>query len=736
MSDLTSGVVSTRAPRHFLGASTLGLALTCVVAPAESQTIAQGANNQGAMQLPNISVEAQDGSTSYKVDQPQSPKFTAPLLDTPKTVTIVPQEVIKDQGATSLADVLRSTPGITLGSGEGGNPIGDRPFIRGFDAMTDTFVDGLRDPASQTREVFNLEQVEVSKGPSSAYTGRGGTGGSINLVTKMPQNQNFTAGAVTLGTDHTKRAVGDVNYVIGDGVALRLNAMGHDGDVAGRDAAEVSRWGIAPSLAFGLNGPTRAKFSYYHLQTDDMPDYGVPWNPRTGRPVDVDRHNFYGLKNRDFQRTQTDSGTAQFEHDLTSNVTVRNTTRYSRSTNDYIVTNPDDSKQNVLNGLVWRSPKTRNSVNTALINQTDLYGTFTLGGFKNSFSTGIELSREQTGNRPYVVAAGSSTATNNCRIMGASAGFNCTSLFNPNPDDPWTGAITRSPTRTETTTTSASAYAFNTVELTEQWAVNGGLRLDRYKTEVKPTNLKNDSTFLNYQVGVVYKPVPYGAFYVSHGTSSNPSGENAGEGTLSLSATNQNIDPEENVSYEIGTKWELLNRKLLATGAIFRTEKTNARVNDPLGGSQLLVGDQRVDGFEVGLSGSITDAWKIFAGYTFLYSEIIDGGPQNTNEGKEFPNVPRHNFSVWTTYVPVEKLTVGGGALFMSKRYADPANLKSVPSFWRFDAMASYQVTDNVAVQLNVQNLTNETYYDKLHPAHFATIAPGRTALLTTSVKF
>ncbi len=723
----SSGVTSARASRHILSASTLGLALTCVAgAPAAAQTA-----GQGPTQLPSISVEGQDRS-GYMVDQPQSPKYTAPLLDTPKTVTIIPEELIKDQAATSLADVLRSTPGITLGSGEGGNPIGDRPFIRGFDAMTDTFIDGLRDPAGQSREVFNLEQVEISKGPGSAYTGRGATGGSLNLVTKTGQPQDFATGAVTLGTDRTKRAVGDVNRVIADGVALRLNAMVHDGGVAGRDAVEASRWGIAPSLALGLNGPTRATVSVYHLQTDGLPDFGVPFDPRTGRPVEVDRRNFYGLKDRDFQKTRTDSGTVQIEHDLNSRLTIRNTTRYSRSENDYIITNPDDSRQNVQNGMVWRSPKSRNSDNTALINQTDLFGTFTIAGFKNSFSTGFEASRENTRNRPYTVASGNS----NCRASGLGAPYNCTSLYHPNPDDPWTGAITRSATLTETTTTTLSAYAFDTIELSERWAVNAGLRFDSFRTKVTPTNLRNDSQFLNYQVGVAYKPLPNGTIYVSHGTSANPSGENSGEGTLSLSATNQNIDPEKNRSVELGTKWELLNRKLLLTSAVFRTEKTNARVNNPAGGDQILVGEQRVDGFEVGLAGSLTDAWKIFAGYTFLHSEIVDGGPAGTNKGKEFPNTPPHSFSLWTTYQPTEALTVGGGALYTARRYADGANLKMVPSYWRFDAMASYRVTEAINVQLNVQNLFNETYYDKLHPAHFATIAPGRTALLTTSVTF
>ena len=730
LSGALSGVKSARASRQILGASTLGLALS-FAAPAGAQTAAQN-SAQGATQLPSISVEGQGAADGYKVDQLQSPKYTAPLVDTPRSVTVIPQEVITERASTSLADILRTTPGITLGSGEGGNPIGDRPFIRGFDAMTDTFIDGMRDTAAQSREVFNLEQVEIAKGPGSAYTGRGATGGSLNLVTKTPKAQNFIAGSVALGTDMTKRVTGDVNRVVADGVALRLNAMFHDADVAGRKDVEVSRWGIAPSLTLGLNGPTRATFSYYHMQTDDIPDYGLPYDPRTGKPVDVPRDTFYGLKNRDFQKVTTDSGTIRLEHDLNSSFTIRNTTRYTWSENRYIVTNPDDTRGNVVRGLVWRSPKSRNADTWSLVNQTDLVGEFTAAGFKNSVATGIEFSRENTRNRGFAVPSGSST----CRTTGAGTGYNCTSLYTPNPDDPWRGVINPATTFTRTTTDTASAYAFDTIELSPQWSVNVGLRFDSYSTEVMPTNLKNDSRFLNYQLGVVYKPLPNGSIYVSHGTSSNPSGETAGEGAASLSATNANIDPERNRSFEVGTKWDLLNRKLSVTGAVFRIEKTNARVTNPLGGDQLLVGEQRVDGFEVGVQGSITDAWKVFAGYTFLDSEIVKGGPARVNEGKEFPNTAPHSFSLWSTYEPAKGVTVGGGAFYMGRRYGDAANTKEVPPFWRFDAMASYQVTENVNVQLNVQNIFNERYFDKPYTTHFATVAPGRSALLTTSFKF
>lgn len=708
-----------------------------------SAPVATAAAEEATVLLPPVSVQEKAAEGSYKQETVSSPKFTAPLLDTPRSVTIIPEIVIQQSGATSLSDVLRTTPGITLGSGEGGNPVGDRPFIRGFDAMTDTFVDGVRDTGSQSREVFNLESVEVSKGPGSSYTGRGSAGGSLNLVSKTPKAKDFGAASVTFGTDDTKRLTTDLNKTVTDTIAVRLNAMAHDADVAGRDEVTVSRWGVAPSITFGLGRPLRATLSYYHLSTDDMPDYGLPYNQATGKPVDVDRDTFYGLTNRDFRETTADTGTAQFEYDILQNLTVRNTTRYSRSTNDYIVTNPDDSAGNVARGYVWRSPKTRDSINRTLVNQTDLYGTANTGFLAHSFSAGAEFSREKTYNNPYAFTPAITRATNCNVTAGAASNYNCTTLNNPNPDDPWNGTVSKSPNFTRTRVESASAYVFDTLTITPQWSVNLGLRYDDYdvKAETQATGnnpLRNKTNFWNYQAGLVYKPVSNGSIYINYGTSSNPSGTDAGEGTQSVALNNRDLDPEDIKSYELGTKWELFQSKLMLTAAVFRNEKTNARVSTSTDStlSQELIGEQRVDGVELGASGSITEQWHVFGGYTYLDAEIVDDGPTASNDGKRFPNTPRHSFNLWSTYDVTTDITLGGGATYFSRRYGNAANTLYVPSFWRFDAMASYQVAENVGLRLNVLNLTNERYYDKPYTTHFATVAPGRSATLTASFSF
>ena len=710
-----------RGPTHLLAAS--AVALGTFALPAAAQQAAQPA------QLPPISVQGEKPAatdTGYKAEESASPKFTAPLLDTPKSVTVITKELIEDRGATSLTEVLRTTPGISLGAGEGGTAIGDRPFIRGFDAMTSTYIDGIRDTGAQSRDVFNLEQVEIVKGASSTFGGRGTTGGAINLISKSAKAEDFNAGSVTLGSDLTKRATVDVNRVIDNNIAFRINVMAHDAEVAGRDEVEITKYGIAPTVTFGLAKPTQLTLSYYHFQSEDLPDYGTPINPATGKPIDSLSENYYGLTNRDFRRTSYDGATAKVEHEFNDGLTLRNTTRYSYASNHYIVTQP--GTPNFATNTVTLSPRSRNADTQTLINQTDLQKEFETFGFKHTAITGVEISREESKNRGYVFSPATVTG----------------SLTNPNSSAA-AGTATPSTNFANTTIDTKAVYVVDTIALATQWDLNLGLRFDDYSTESIGRNnngafdITNKSDFINPQAGLVYKPLPNGSVYVAYSTSSNPSGGGGGEGggDGNLGTTNDTLKPEENVSYELGTKWDVLDRKLSLSAAVFRTDKKNAAVT---GASttveQLPIGKERVDGFEVGASGAITDAWKVFGGYTFLKSEILEDGPSSANEGKEFPNIAPHSISLWSTYDLSRDWTVGGGSVFTARRYSNAANTVKLPSYWRFDAMVAYKITEQVDIQLNVQNLLDEIYYDAPRGAAAAIVAPGRTALLTTNFKF
>ncbi|MFA5487918.1 MAG: TonB-dependent siderophore receptor [Candidimonas sp.] len=697
-------------------------------------------------------------NNAYDVKESASQKFTAPLVDTPKSVQIIPQEVIKDQAASSLTDVLRNTPGITFGAGEGGNPLGDRPFIRGYDAQASTFVDGMRDIGATSREVFNLEQVEVVKGSDGAYGGRGGAGGSINLISKTAKLGNFTNATLGVGTDNYYRGTIDSNWQLSDTSAFRLNGMYHKSDVAGRDMVNNKRWGIAPTFSFGLGTPTRITLGYYHLDTDDLPDSGIPYvfeRPRTNvvGPIDVDRNNFYGLSS-DYRKTTSDMATLGIEHDFNDKLTLRNTTRYTHSDQRYVWTQPDDTQGNVLNGLVWRRANTRDSAVRTIANQTELVGRAQTGALKHSFNVGIELSKETGRKDSLDIARGSGSGANNaCRFgPGPASGYNCTSLYDPNPRDPWvnTGSGDPSGSRTESETTTKSIYAFDTIEFNPQWQAGLGLRLDDYSTKFtnSPANgstvIRRNDTLLNYQAGLVYKPAENGSIYVSYATSSTPSNSDLGEGSGNglapgrggAGANADDMAPEKNRTAEIGTKWDLFNGNISLSAAVFRTDTTNARVT-LANGDYAMAGKKQVDGLELGISGAITPKWHVFGGYTHLRSKLKDNGEAGSaNDGNDFPNTPRNAFSIWSTYQPIAALTLGAGAYYVDKQFGDAANKLEIPSYWRFDAMAAYRFNKHISAQLNVLNLTDKGYYDKAYAAHYAGIAPGRSAILNLNLSY
>ncbi|MBH1999489.1 MAG: TonB-dependent receptor [Sphingomonadaceae bacterium] len=798
--------------------STSFLALSCVglfvsAAPAIAQNSDQTADETQGRKLGGVVVtDTAIDEQGYKVDKADSPKFTAPLVDTPRSITVIPASVIKDTASASLTEALRTVPGITLGAGEGGNPLGDRPFIRGFDSQASTYLDGVRDVGAQSREIFAIEQIEVVKGSDSTTGGRGGAGGSLNLVSKTPKADRFVAASGSLGNADYKRATIDINQPINEFIGVRLNAMWHDQDVAGRDAIWSKRWGVAPSIKLGLEGPTSLTISYYHLDTDELPDSGIPYlytignapagvtetGPAQdfttigGRQVSVPRGAYYGLKNRDFRKTKVDNFTIRAEHDF-GGVTLRNTSRYGRSTQGYVWTQPDDQQGNVANGQVWRRINSRYSETDGLLNQTDLFGEFAIGGIKNSFAASVEFSEEKAANGSYVnnATTGTAIATGTTAVGGrcgpaSLVRYNCTSIDNPNPNDPWVSYATDassvvSPitlaarkTFTLSKTTTKAASFFDTITLTDQLLINVGGRFDRYETSVSPgltatstanrTSFERQDDLWTYQAGIVFKPTESSSIYASTSTSATPPGSfiaNGSEGNA-LNTTSQALTDalkvEKTKSYEIGAKANLFGDSLALTLAAFRTETKNARATNDAG-TVAFIGERLIKGIEFGFNGNITPEWNVFGGYTYMDSEIVDGGftvtsgiaAPSVNTGKQFPNTPKHSLTAFTNYKVTPAFTLGGGAIYMSKVYGGYSDTRivsngavvitkelarMVPSYWRFDGNASYSFSDAINLQVNVNNVFNKRYYDKAYTAHYANQAAGRTAIATLNIKY
>ena len=699
---------------------------------------------------------------SLKVDKSANSKYVAPLLDTPKSVSVISKQLIEDTQVTTLSDALRTVPGITLGAGEGGNPNGDRPFIRGYNSESSMYVDGVRSASSQNREMFAVEQVEVTKGSASALGGAGSVGGSINMISKVAKNGDFLEGSVGAGTDNYQRITLDGNKDFGNGIAARVAVMGHKNEKAGQaDGAEYARVGIAPSITFGLDTPTRATLSYYYLKSDDTPDSGVPYwnssnNTATGKPLDVKQGVYYGWLDRDFQKQENQIGTIKLEHDLTDNLTISNTAVYSNSKNDYIWTQPDDSQKNIANGEVWRRANSRITDTNTFTDQLALTGKFNTGSFKHSFNVGAEYSDQESDKGSYTITSNSgkvitgSPTTGACSLgIGAASDYWCTDAFNPNSKDPWLGNIAANKAVTTTTAQTTSVYLLDSIEFTPQWLLDLGVRWDKFETELKTNatgeKIENDTDFFSYQAGLTFKPAENGSIYASFATSANPVGVDAGDGSeTAITAVNKDLDPEESRTFEIGTKWDLFNEKLNLTAAIFRTEKQNTRIsldaNTTTNG-----GASKVDGFELGLNGNITDKWAVSAGYTYLDSESTKNGvscrgttctDQTAYNGNVMPNVAKNSATLWTTYQVLPQLNLGVGAIAMDKVYGDLANTKYVPGYVRYDAMARYNVNKNVDLQLNVNNLSDERYFTKAFASHYATEAEGRSAVLSVNFKY
>lgn len=695
--------------------------------------------------LPAVTVKAAaESAAPIKTDKLDSPKFTQPLLDTPQTVQVVNKELLQQQGAATLMDALRNAPGITMQLGEGGNTAaGDSFFMRGFAASTNVFQDGVRDLGPVTRDVFNLEQVEIVKGPAGADNGRGATGGYINLVSKKPQADDFIAGTLSVGSASVVRATADFNRDLGDGMAVRINALASDGGVPGRDEVHKRVQGLAPSFAFGLGTPTRVIFQTQHLRQDGTPDGGVTTIGLDGfydadfaegggafgaTPAKVDASNFYGSVD-DYEKVEADMATVRIEHDFSKGVKLVNTARFGRAKIDRRLTSVGAVSASSTDPASWTVTRSRHAneqSNDILANQTNLSAELKTGSIKHALSGGIEFSHE----RQNVTSLALPTGT----TVPVSPVYDPDPHASVGPDMVYTGAYANG------RITTASAYLFDTITLNPTWQVLAGLRHERYRAETNradmvttngvavltPSAPSDSGSLTSWKLGVVYKPATNGSVYFAAANSYAPPGGSS----LTLSAPTSNpgadragFDPQETENLELGTKWEFFSGKLAVTAAAYRSVNRNETI-EVEDGVYSQDGERRVQGLEFGLVGQVTPAWQLSGGLTLMDSEVVEGSFEGTNaNGAPSRWTPKFAASVWTSYALNDKLTVGGGARYLSRqdRVTDPladldtSNMPSIPSYWMADLMASWAVHKNVSLQLNVQNVFDKEYIGTLN---------------------
>lgn len=700
--------------------------------------------------LPEVVIQGA-APAPYKPEVLSSPKRPQAIQDIPQTIQVVSEELMDDQGTRTLRDALRNVTGISFQAGEGNPPSGDQLKIRGFSARDDILVDGVRDAGVFFRDPFNTERIEVSKGPASAFAGRGSTGGTINQVSKLPtlkQKREIEAG---LGTDSLFRVAADINQPLEslNGAAFRLNLMSHQADQPGRDHVENRRFGIAPSLSFGLGTPTRINLSYLYTRQDNRPDSGLP-NARNfslrnsgygGGVAPVRYSNYYG-HSTDYQDLEAHQASFRIEHDFNDRVSVRNQLRYGYTHNDAIFSSPRFSPGNITtitpSTLAVGNQKPRDQTTDILINQTDLTFRFQTGSIRHHLVTGLEVSREDNENRRRLDANGPVTNLLDPQLRAAAR-------------IPYNG--TRAQLDLETT----ALYLSDIITLTPQWDINAGVRWDRVKTTVRALNdgtvpaysqlLSRTDREMSGNLGVVYRPVPALSLYAGYGSSFDPSGRAdivqlaGGNNNLPVTPEAFNLKPERTRSYEVGAKWNALDDALLLQTALFRTEKFNGRTPGLPGEPPVVLqGVQEVRGFELSASGRVTNRLNLFAGYTLQDSEVTKSN--NPLElGQTLDNTPRHSFSGWATYQLTEALSVGGGAQYVDTRKAIIRSsatgdlVTTVDDYWVFDAVALYQVSKDLKLRLNVYNLLDKKYIFELSSGQSI---PGaaRSAVLTAIYAF
>jgi catecholate siderophore receptor len=696
-----------------------------MLAVALSPSLALAAETGQTLETVTVEGDAPTRDT-YKTETTSIGKTKQQLRDIPQSITVVNQQLMQDQAAATLKDALRNVPGITFAAGEGGRT-GDQVVIRGFSAATDTYRDGMRDIGQYNRDAFNDEKVEVLKGASSMLFGRGSTGGVVNQVSKAPYLGNKLEGDLTIGTNDYQRVTADINQMTGDHSAVRLNLMDtHDG--SDRGAAKNERWGIAPSVAFGLGEPTTVVLSYMHQEENNVPDYGVPYNAATREPLSVDRSKFYGFDS-DYEKTSADIVTAKVTHDFGNGTELTNQLRYNRFWRDVSPTAPRlASTDTSATGLMRRSKPMRDGVDQSVNNQTDLTTRFTTGDIRHTLLTGLEMTYELSDTSRYALLNALPT----------------TSIGNPVSSTAYNTARYRS-SNTKFQASDIALYTMDTIELNRQWKAVLGTRFDRFEGDYNVRAFNSDGSLnsgnsydlsrtdnvWSWRSGLIWQPDMAQSYYFSYGTSFNPSGE-----TYALDKATAKVDPEKNRNIELGAKWDLLDGDASLRAALFRIEKTNERNTDPDDTTVVtLSGKRHTNGIEVEGSGRLTERWEIFAGVTFMDSKIDKAAPgQNSTTGKMPRYTPRATANIWTTYKFSDEITGGIGATYVGKRYANETNTLYLPAYTVGNAMLSYE-TKHYRLQLNLNNLTNKTYYDGAYTGH-ATVGTPREAQLTIGLKY
>jgi catecholate siderophore receptor len=702
-----------------------------------------------------IEVYGQPGAR-YKAVSSADLRRSADLASTPQTMTILTQTQLLDSGKTDLKEILEAQAGITLGTGENGNAFGDRYIIRGHEARSDVFVDGIRDPGMTTRESFATEQIEITKGPSSTFAGRGSTGGAVNGITKQAsRDYDFTILEGGLGTDEQHRLTMDSNVAVNDRFAVRTNLLHANEDVPDREPADRERLGGLVSTSYAATERLDLVADFYYLDAEDLPDLGSYFDQTKREPVeDIP---VYLQTQSDFLDTEVRTGTLKVGYELSDSLRVHNAARYGRTDNGYVTTGARGAVRHVTD------PEAPGAATMTLsghqgwqevdyfVDQLNVLWDASLGGLEHKIVVGLEYNDEKVKNGIYSLV---NTAPTNCLLPGrvppgsppgtvapAQPGYcalDGTGRPVPNINTLLGREVTRGDVDSDYHIETTSAYLMDTVDFNERWTGFFGVRFDHFDydnvvvSQGVPTEFEYGDGFWNGHVGIVRHIGKDGNVYVTYSTATNINGGESDVGGScgygGLCGTPDQVDrsdPEQTQNYEIGTKWSLFDDRVLATAAVFRMDKTDVMESvgnayDTLG--TLNTGENRVEGVEFSLTGNVSEKLSAQFGAAFMQSEVEESFVE-ANEGLVLSNFADDSVYLQLRYQPTPTIAFGGAVTYKSKMYGgqpdtaagyDAVNRRYsvvVPSYEVYDLFFNYYPTDRINVRVNVNNVLDEEYW-------------------------
>lgn len=734
-----------------------------------SALLADGIDKNATIQTIDVQGAIEVELPRYQPSVSKTAKTGQQVHDVAQAITVVTKELLHDKSEFTLKEALSNVSGLTFNAAEGGR-IGDNMNLRGFYTFGDLYLDGIRDVSQYNRDTFNLESVDVLRGGAAMLFGRGQAGGVINQVSKDAEDEEFGKLSMTLGTNDYKRASVDINTKLGETTAFRLNVMGMDGGSTREDVRNETL-GIAPSITFGLNTDNEFSVSHMYMNTHITPDYGVPFNSLTKRPIDVPKEQFFGFTD-DYEDNRVNITTGSYTHTFSKDTKLRSVIRHADYLRDnwatvpsYVAATDSVNRRTAGNGATERTDTWQNDFTTK----------FEALGMKHEMLIGSEyLKEKQTRwshdglaaafpNIPLASSAANglppaptngqrAQASNGVYYQYATTGTRWAAVLPNSIESPSTALPDAYKNyfgnKARTTTggydgDTMALYAQDIVEVIPKWKLMAGFRKDWLGMNYYDANLTKNGELsfneLSYRAGISYQPTSNQHYYFAWNNSFNTTGD--------LYSFSNQFDPERSQTYELGAKLELLEGDLSLRTSLYRTIKEWERNTDVAGAAAnpILSKERHTDGIEIEAAGRLNDEWEVFAGATYMVPKIdaVPTGKSDIVVGQKPPNSTDYTFNLWTTYKLANGWKVGGGAEGKGDRAvfsypntgATTFNPNVVESYVRFDGMLAY-VQKSYAVQLNVKNLLDTYYYDSAYiNGGFAIPGIGRTFQITLDYK-